>query len=166
MIGPVLGLRWEAPADERIIPYLTTILHSWEGTPVSDAEPEKGRGANCASFVFDALCEITKTRPQTKNVRRADVFHSKLKAMFALRRFRRSFPLKEVREGEGLQPGDVLVFGLLTGGPAHACIVGPRRNTLWHCDSIGVCYTGWVCPAGQKLLKVYRCTNRQDWFPK
>jgi hypothetical protein len=69
-----------------------------------------------------------------------------------------------VRDGS-LEPGDWVVTGPAGGGPGHAMVVGPRPNTLWHCNrGPGVCWTGiGLAMNDQAIHRVYRFLDRNRW---
>ena len=160
-------LTWEAPENPGLIPRVATVLDSWRRTSYSERIAEKGRGANCATFVAGALAELEhKTLPDIGMLDVRLAFHSKRKGRAALRRFREAFAdFDDITGTHTVQPGDVLVIGHLKKGPGHCLLVGYRRNTVWECAHGQVCQTGWVLPNTWMVYHIYRKKGRgQAWL--
>lgn len=149
-------LTWtEAPAD---CGKLRVVLESWRGTPCKDGEALKGTRANCATFVWAVMLELHRPNPAPEPFlfRMADVHHGPHPAaLAAVGRFKETFHLEQI-EGSEVRPGDILVAGPAHGGPSHLMIVGPRKNTVWHCTPQGVQMGGWILPGSLRLNGVFR----------
>lgn len=146
---------------------LVKVLDSWEGTPWEGCRRPGPRPplSSCLEFLCGVMEDLLRVidpidYPRLPN----DVGMNNPKvAKKALNGFMADqFPSHECVNSIRVQPGDVLAVG--QGGPGHAMIVGPRRNTLWHVTK-GRCvhYTGWVLPPQSQLFSIYRLTDRDLW---
>ncbi len=162
-----MPLKWtEFDGDPRAVKRLERILESWERTPYSESPGEnpKGQGVSCIGFICGVLDELAVAAvpidyphlPLDIGMNNPAGARSAMHALLGL------FPDHERVNVMSVQPGDVLVVG--QGGPGHAMIVGPRRNTIWHAGGPHVHYTGWVLPPHSKLFAVYRLLNRDSWI--
>ena len=143
---------------------LARILGEWEDTPYRAGIIQKGVGVYCTAFVARVLDELYGREPTSLAKVPHDVGqHNRRRAMAALRWFTRQFPTSfEVEDGE-VEPGDLLMTGPSGGGPGHAMIVGPRRNTVWQACGRSVHYTGLFLPEGFDLFQVRRFADREAW---
>ena len=144
---------------------LARILASWEGTRYLEGCQGKAQGVDCVRFVAAVLDELYGfARVPTDRLPQDIALHRPGSARAAMRKILRIYSPNERVSGITTQPGDVFVIGEPDGGPGHAMIVGPRKNTLWHATPIGVHYTGWGQYAGQAVVhEVYRLSDRERW---
>lgn len=162
-----MPLRWtEFDDDPAAVERLGKILDSWERTPYSEnpgPEP-KGVGVSCIGFLCGVLDELLRVIEPIDYPRlpRDLGMNNPAKARTTLRSVLKAFPALERVNGMAVQPGDVLVVG--QGGPGHAMIIGPQRNTIWQAGGPHVHYTGWVLPPHSKLFAVYRLLDRNSWI--
>lgn len=160
------GLTWRMPDALDLGPFcshLATLLRSWEGTPYMAAQQMQGIGVDCVRFVaavYDALLHRDRTMMPT--LPQDTALHNRAKAIGAMRQLHRLYPeMKPLRNPRFVEPGDLLAVGESTGGPGHAILVGPEKNTLWQTGTLGVYKGGFgLINASQRLFRVYRLTNR------
>jgi hypothetical protein len=122
--------------------------------------------------VLDELFRKEKPTPM-KNIPHDVSMHNPAMARGGLRWFLRHFPtaqriwsvtLSDAMDHVLVQPGDIFICGPIGGGPGHAIMVGPRRNTMWQASGLHVHYTGLHVPRGHMLYAIYRFTNREEWI--
>lgn len=149
---------------DREIDRLLGILESWKGTRYASGQRTKGVSADCVGFALSAVDEFYGWQRACDPLLPSDAaFHNPLAARKAVAAIRRLYnPAERLRPAGGytdLQPLDILVVGTSAGGPGHLMLVGPRRNTLWHCsNTAGACQTGWSLGDGyERLHAAYRC---------
>lgn len=139
------------------------VLAGWVGTQYMSGQGTKGVAADCLGFVCGVIDELAGVdRAQCPDVPPDAAFHSPKTAYRALARVRRRYnPCRRLRAEGGqmrVRPGDIVIAGSGSSGPAHAMIVGPRRNTIWHCyPGTGVVQTGISLSHGyERLFAAYR----------
>jgi len=160
------GLTWRQPPGlDRFCSHLATLLRSWEGTPYLPAQQMQGVGVDCVRFVcaiYDAL--LQRKRTAMPILPQDTALHDRKKAIRAMRQIRRLYPeMAPVRNPRFVEPGDLLVVGETTGGPGHAILVGPERNTLWQTGTLGVYKGGFgLIDTSQQLFRVYRLRDRES----
>lgn len=165
----MLHLQWEpipgtTPALQA---RMERILAEWQFTPYGSGQSLKGVAADCIGFGCGALDELDGRRRTVGAELPPDAsLHDRKKSMKAVAKLRRLFhPAFRVR-GRKVQPFDLLVAGPAFGGPGHLMLVGPRRNTLWHCSGgCGTDRAGWALERGyETLFAVYRLADREHWL--
>lgn len=160
---PVWGFRaWEPHPDSESAATLMRILESWDGTKYAPGQQCRGVAVDCVGFVGGVLDELTGRHTPIETLPPDTAFHAPDTALAGALRLRELYqPNDDVTAGGVIQPGDVLVTGPRLGGPMHAMIVGPQRNTVWH--SSGKCVhrvgTGVIAAIG-RVFMVYRLCDR------
>lgn len=157
--------RWEA-IDPRVEARLGEVLRSWDRTPYHAGWAAKGQGVDCVRFVCAVLDELHGTRTPLSTLPPDASLHDARGSAAALRTIRALFPEHETVRSGPLQPGDVLVTGPSDGGPGHAMIAGPLRNSLWHSTGRGVQRTGlrYAGLTHNRLFRIYRHRNKLEWL--
>lgn len=157
----------ELDPDGAIAARFARILASWEWTRYLPGCQAKGAtgGVDCVRFVAGVLDELYGfARVPIDRLPQDIALHRPKGARAAMRKILRIYSPHERVTGIAVQPADILVVGEPRGGPGHAMIVGPRRNTLWHATPIGVHYTGFGQYAGRAVVhEVYRMRDRARW---
>lgn len=162
-------------SERRIAERLASVLHSWEDTPYSSSQAERGVGVYCTAFVCGVLDDLFRAEKKTPlNKIPHDVsMHCGASSRAGLRWFLRHYPTADriysittADEGEivDVQPGDVLITGPIGGGPGHAIMIGPRKNVMWQASGMAVHYTGFFVPMGYMLYAVYRFSDKERWI--
>lgn len=145
---------------------LLRVLESWRGTRYMSGQQCKGVKADCIGFVFGVVDEMYGRPSPDRTVLPADTaMHSREKAIGCMKTLRRLYMPNVPINQRFLEPGDIVVTGHSQGGPGHVMIVGPGRNTLWHCnEGIGVAQTGLGLADGfQSIFGVFRFLDREKW---
>lgn len=144
---------------------LKDVLHSWRGTRYMDGQCVKGAGVDCVRFLACVLNELYREELAVPERLPRDLsLHDPAGARAALRRFMETYPHDDVTDAPALTPGDVLVTGPVDGGPGHAVLVGPVRNTLWEATTQGVDQTGWARPSTERVFRAFRLRERELWI--
>jgi hypothetical protein len=141
---------------------LRIVLQSWHETPYMAGQALKGVGVDCVRFVCEVIRELEgQEEIPLVNIPADASLHNRAGAMAAFHQIISAYqPATRVST---LQPGDVLVIGPANGGPGHAMIAGPIKNTLWHSCSMGVQMTGIGFVSGyQKIFGIYR-KDKSAW---
>ena len=143
-------------------------LKRWQDTPYRDQEPVPGRagGVSCFGFVCAMISSLYGYPPETLvGLPRDTGFHNPEGSKQAMRWFLERYNVERV-EGNGFQPGDIIVIGYgAEKTPGHLMLAGDRRNCLWHAvEDIGVHFTGMSLPAGSSHHSTYRCKDRDQWL--
>lgn len=146
---------------------LERILASWDGTRYMSGQQQRGTHADCIGFVFGVVDELYgRPSPPRPSLPPDTAMHSREQALATIKTLRRLYaPNSPVTDGF-IEPGDIVVTGHAQGGPGHVMLVGPYRNTLWHCvNEIGVCQTGLGLADGyETIFGVYRFDDRERWL--
>lgn len=153
-------------AANRIEDRLERILSRWEGTPYASGQQTCGVAADCIGFAFPVIDELYgRPSPPPGRLPPDVAMHDRQSAFEAVRRLRRMYEPCARVDGRFLEPGDIIVTGPAGGGPGHVMVVGPRKNTIWHCSTgRGVCWTGiGYLRSHMQLHAVYRFTDRWRW---
>jgi hypothetical protein len=163
-----------ADSAAKISKRLESVLSSWENTPYNSRHATKGVGVYCTAFVAGVLDELfRRSVPTPLNVIPHDVsLHSGPAARKGLRWFLRHYPTAQRiwsatasdSPTVDVEPGDILITGPVGGGPGHAMMIGPRKNTVWQAFGQSVHYTGLAVPEGNLLYAVYRFTDKEAWL--
>lgn len=149
-----IPLRWEA-GDEPTRGRLRAILEPWLGTPYVAGQRLRGVAADCVGFVCAVMDEMLgrADTPRERLPRDAALNHPARARAFMRTMLERYAPVEEVAPGEAALPGDILVTGVLGGGPGHVIIVGPDPCTTWQAGGREVVRGGWnLCDLSQRLL--------------
>lgn len=145
---------------------LESILASWDGTRYMSGQQQRGVHADCIGFVFSVVDELYgRPTPDRPTLPPDTAMHSREQALATIKALRTLYaPNTRVTDGS-IEPGDIVVTGHKDGGPGHVMIVGPYRNTLWHCvNEIGVNQTGLGFADGfERIFGVYRFDDREKW---
>jgi hypothetical protein len=158
----VLDLVW-TPTPGADYGRMRSILAGWEGTSYGSGQRLKGVAADCIGFACGALDELDgRARAGYGLLPPDSALHNRqgcFKAVAALRR--RYMPCSRLRTKQA-EPFDFVVVGPSGGGPGHLALVGPQKNTLWHCaQGSGVRRAGWsLGPGYEQLFAVYRLEDR------
>jgi len=130
-----------------------------------------GQATDCIRFVTGVLDTLYGWRRELpKNHPLDTALHSPEEAWAALRNLLRLYPEAEQvpPRMDGVwevQPGDIVVTGPSQGGPGHAILVGPDKNTCWEAADPHVCKIGiGLSYRTQRVYKVYRMNNREEWI--
>lgn len=143
--------------DSRIEARIITCFKSWEGTPYRMGQQAKQMGTDCVHLTSALLDELYR-RPRTHIPRSMGTMGQSLT-------FRRSFPLKQVRD-KTLEPGDVVLVRSGGGeGPdrvtGHILMAGSHPMSAIHAVHLGnVSITSLI----YEILKVYRPQNKESWI--
>lgn len=145
---------------------LERILASWDNTKYMSGQQQRGVHADCIGFVFSVVDELYgRPTPERPTLPPDTAMHSREKALATIKTLRTLYaPNTRITDGS-IEPGDIVVTGHRDGGPGHVMIVGPYRNTLWHCvNEIGVNQTGLGFAEGfERIFGVYRFDDREKW---
>lgn len=145
-------------------------LRHWEGTPYESGQRMAGLGADCIGSVFGVVDDLDGLdRGEAPGMPRDTAMHNRNQAVGAMREIvRRYAPNMKLKMVDGIyqvQPGDIIVTGVVGGGPGHVSIVGPRKNTIWEAvPSTGFAMQGWSFFEEQDIWAVYRLNNRREWL--
>jgi hypothetical protein len=164
----ILGIPWEPlPAGIGSLSQIEKALERWRDTPYASGQRSAGYGADCIGFACGAVDDVDgRPRASDPRVPADSCLHDPERSRAAVRRLLAVYePWIEIPKGDPLQPLDFLVVGPAGGGPGHVILVGPRRNTLWHCTlSAGVHQAGWALGTGYEILHhAYRLGDRERW---
>lgn len=158
-------LTWTPHPNPKIAANLERVLREWEDTPYESGQRLKGLAADCIGGVFGVVDELDgRPRAQHAGMPNDTAMHNRATAIAAMRELVRRYQPAIKVEGREVQPGDIVVTGMIGGGPGHVEMVGPRKNELWHCvPSSGFHQGGWGLFAEQVLWAVYRITDQERW---
>lgn len=140
------------------------VLVSWSGTAYCSGQLCRGVAADCVRFVVGVMDEMHgyEALPPIKTLPPDTALHDPRMAVRAVRAIAGRYPNDIVR-GDEVEPGDVMVVAV-GHGPGHVVIVGPQRNTIWHCDrGVGVSWTGFE--QFRRIMRVWRSRDRKSWLP-
>lgn len=139
-------------------------VRRWARTPYMAGQATPQAGVDCVRFVCCVLDDLEGQKVEIERLPQDMALHDRESAIAALRTIMRLYPTFEQVDDGYAEPGDVVIVGHVAGGPGHALIVGPRRNTMWHAAPSGVDTVGWALEADWQALKtVFRCTNKARW---
>lgn len=162
---PWPDLTWQ-PIDKPLEQRIQEVLASWERTPYMKGQMVRGRGVDCVRFVAAALDELYGTgRRDIPNLPQDASWHNTRLVVTAVKELVRIYgPVDILRDGEPVEPGDILVTAPSeAGGPGHVLMAGGVRGQLWHAmPRDGVRFTG-LQVFGQRLLRIYRICDRAEW---
>lgn len=168
-----LSVRWDhihgLPPAELVTVYerMHDVLLGWQGTRYGSGQRCRGVLADCVGFVFGAIDDVDgRPRAQSPSMPADTALHDAASSAEAMRALRDLYEPVEVVTGRDVQPFDILVVGPSGGGPGHAILVGPTRNTLWHCTpGAGVHQAGWALGTGYEVLHgAFRIGDRERWY--
>jgi len=157
-----------ARLEERIL----SSLKSWEGTKYRSGQRLRGVDADCIGFSCGQIDIMDGRQRAVSPMLPSDAaLHDPAGARDAVATIRRLYDPAELvlpnEDGQILvQPMDILIAESGAGGPGHMMLVGPEKNTLWHCTQMtGVTKTGWSLFTGyERVFAVYRLLDREDWI--
>lgn len=163
-------LRFYGPRDvldeQKVTARLREILEGWKGTRYGSGQRCRGVAADCLGFVCGALDDIDgRPRAQDPSIPPDAALHDPYRAREAIRDLLAVYEPWTAVEGS-LQPFDIVVAGPHGGGPGHALLVGPDRNTTWSCSQgLGVHRGGWsLDPGCGSFHAAYRLADRWRWL--
>jgi hypothetical protein len=145
---------------------MENILLAWQGTEYGSGQRCRGSAADCIGFACGALDDIDgRSRARDPRVPADSCLHDPERSREAIRDLLAVYAPWEAVHGP-LQPFDAVLAGPAGGGPGHVLLVGPRRNTLWHCSqALGVHQSGWAFgPGYESLHAAYRLGDRERWL--
>lgn len=146
---------------------LRAVLESWRNTPYMIGQQSKGAGVDCVRFVTAVWDELLGRDPIEHERLPRDASLNKPEASRAFMHLllTRYAPVEDIsRRTEVVEPGDVLVVGAAGGGPGHAIIVGPDKNTTWQAGGRKVIQTGWALTDRLQVLSHwFRFGDRHLW---
>lgn len=162
------NFRWEP------VPFIQDkiqkVLDSWEGTPYSIGQCQKGIGVDCVRFVCSVYDELYGfTRSEYKRLPQDVALHNKEGAINSMKEIIGLYDKAESIDPDTttrttLQPGDALIVGPKNGGPGHCLIVGGKKNRVYHSLDPCVKWTGMkFFSKDQKLFRIYRMSDRDRW---
>lgn len=143
------------------------VLAGWEGTRYGSGQRCRGVLADCIGAVFGCIDDLDgRPRAQAPSMPPDSAVHDPSTAAAALRALRELYQPIESLSGVEVQPFDIVVVGPLGGGPSHAMLVGPQRNTLWHCTpGAGFHRAGWSLGEGYEVChSAARIGDRHRWL--
>jgi cell wall-associated NlpC family hydrolase len=164
----MLSATWQAlpealqPSQERF----RAALERWRGTPYASGQRAPGAGADCMGFVLGVVDDVDgRSRAHDPRIPPDTALHDPKRSARAVRDILAVYAPWERVENGLLQPLDILIVGPAGAGPSHGMIVGPTRNTIWHCTpTAGVHQAGWCLGTGyDRLHHVYRLADRERW---
>ena len=153
--------------NEKIIKRMFLILESWKETPYMTGQQIRKKAVDCIRFVTAVYDELyRKTSPTIcPRVNRGFATHNPQSAMKVMRTVLKQYPNHEIVKDPLLEPGDLILVGPPNGGPAHPMIVGPQKNTIWHCMKPKVMRTGWgIIKDEMKIFRILRAKDRKKWL--
>lgn len=153
-------------SEALVLEKLRSILESWQDTKYGSGQRCRGVAADCIGFVSGALDDIDgRPRAQDPRVPVDSCLHDPERSRAAVRDLLDVYK-PWVSVSRDLQPFDVVVAGPAGGGPGHVLLVGPQRNTLWHCSQgQGVHMSGWALGEGyESSHAAYRLGDRERWL--
>jgi len=152
---------------QNVLNQMEEILERWNGTPYGSGQRLCGVAADCIGFGTGAIDDIDgRPRAQDPSIPPDTALHDPKRSAAAVLALVRAYePAVQVTNSK-LQPFDLIVVGPNEGGPGHAMLVGPQRNTLWHCTKgVGVHKAGWCLGDGyNRLFAAYRMGDRERWL--
>ena len=146
---------------------MQVVLESWEGTKYGSGQRCRGVLADCVGAVFGCIDDVDgRPRAQAPTMPPDSALHDPDTSAAALAALRALYEPVEVLSGSDVQPFDILVVGPAFGGPSHAILVGPQKNTLWHCTpSSGFHRAGWALGTGYEICHgAFRIGDRERWI--
>lgn len=171
-----LHLRWEplripnilrVGSDAQVMLNMLDVLDGWADTRYGSGQRCRGVLADCIGFVFGAIDDLDgRPRAQAPSMPPDTALHDPASSSEALRALRALYEPVEALTSPEVQPFDILCVGPSLGGPSHAMLVGPAKNTIWHCTpGAGVHQAGWSLGAGYEVLHgAFRIGDRRRWL--
>lgn len=148
-----IGLTWAGPGPEG----LREAIEGWAGTPYLEDTQCPGVGVDCVRFVC-AILDVLSGQSTDISVMPQDIaLHSPEGARASMRQIMSNYrPYLNLGANAFVRGGDIVVVGHRDGGPGHAMIVGPDRNTLWHAIRPKVTMKGFTLPEDTVIYRVFR----------
>jgi cell wall-associated NlpC family hydrolase len=165
IVAAPIPLTWTLPSDNYPT-RLGLVLESWKGTPYMIGQQQPGQGVDCIRFVTAVLDEMSRFPAEKLDRLPGD---ASLNQPEIARAFMRSlierYHLTDLSQSgvTRVEPGDILAVGAAAGGPGHAIIVGPARNTTWQAGTHAVIRSGWTLQGRWQTLKHWFRPNREGW---
>lgn len=142
--------RWKGLSPE-LNTRVEEVCESWRGTQYGRGQKCKGVAADCFRSIFGALDDLFgRVILELPNIPHDAAFHSPKTALRALEEVEPQVPGVFRADTNEFNPGDVIIVG--PNSPAHAMMVGGRRNVLWHCSNS----TGWKPTGMGSSLAIFR----------
>lgn len=165
----LLGARWEPLPSELdgVQDIMLATLEAWRDTPYRSGASMRGVEADCIGALFGVIDDMDgRQRRQDSSMPHDTALHNTEAAIESVKALRRIYAPAERLNHWLYQPGDLLVVGTTAGGPGHLMMVGPKKNTLWHCTSAAKFnQTGWALGLGfERLFGAYRIGDRERWL--
>lgn len=159
---------WSPMPDARAQQALAESLERWRPTRYGIGQQCRGVAADCVRFVCGVLDDLSGKQTPLRTLPPDTCFHDPELAHLGMQRVRQLYePTIEIEDGT-VQPGDVIVTGPRGTGPCHALIVGPQRNTAWHCcapmgrkGGVSVIGIRAVYVLGHVVYSVFRLAERE-----
>lgn len=152
--------------NQKILQRMHLILESWKDTPYVTGQQIRQKAVDCIRFVTAFYDELYRKNIPTEAPRVSPGFniHNMSSAMKVMRKVLKQYPNHEIVKENALEPGDLILVGPISGGPGHPMIVGPQKNTIWHCAKPRVVMTGWgLLENEMKIFRILRAKDREKW---
>lgn len=132
------GLVWrnlDFPGSDTVLYRLERTCEVWDGTPYMPGQrwASPSGGVDCVRFVCAVLDEMYGVHHEIPRDVQDRSLHDPAGAQRVMDLIRSYYPDHSQLEKHDrvVEPGDIIVTGHSGGGPGHAILVGPRKNTLW-----------------------------------
>lgn len=164
------GLTWK-PLDfegsDLVTSRLEKVCQSWENTKYMAGQQMKGVGTDCVRFVCAVLDEMYGVQNSIPRQVQDRSLHDPVGAQRVMEMICGFYPDHTALEigDRCVEPGDVIVTGHGGGGPGHAILVGPRRNTMWQALRQSVRMGGiGLLDHYQQIFVIFR-PDKTLWIP-
>lgn len=159
-----MGVVWQEAPDLHpgTLSLYERILEEWKGTPYMPGVCGKQQGVDCARWCCAVLAEMEGLRVSIRAMPQDTAFHNPAESFQAVRQMMELFwPVDNVTDSRIIRPGYMVVEGPIDGGEAHALLVGPLPNLLWHSttsNSVGA--TPALLPEGHEIKHILSIRDR------
>jgi NlpC/P60 family putative phage cell wall peptidase len=130
---------------------IVAAARSWLGTPYRHQASAKGQGADCLGLLRGVYAELCGAEPEVPPPYTPDWNERRAREEPLLSAARRHLveapqsPLSRKRErGEGFLPGQVLIFRILTTGPAKHCGIAVSEDHFIHAYAGRAVVESWL----------------------